>query len=85
MTRRTIRATAEHPAGVEATAKDIGAEARPADAPKTAPAQKAPAKTEFHVHNSLGTFIRTYTVEIHGEKAGALASEYAGKIGGSVR
>lgn len=47
-------------------------------------APKASKKTEFHVHNSIGTFIRTYSVEIHGPKAGDLAAEYAGKIGGRV-
>jgi hypothetical protein len=42
-------------------------------------------KTEFTVLNPAGAEIRTYSQELHGERAEELAHEYAGKIGGSVR
>jgi hypothetical protein len=32
-----------------------------------------------------GAEVRTYTLDIHGEKAGELAKQYASKIGGSVK
>ena len=41
-------------------------------------------KKEFSVFNG-DTFIRTYSVEIHGENAGELAEMYAAKIGGYVK
>lgn len=43
------------------------------------------AKTEFEVYNSSGGYVRTYSLELHGENAEKLAHQYAGKIGGSVR
>lgn len=42
-------------------------------------------KTSFDVHNKDGGFVRTYSLEIHGENAEALANQYATKIGGSVK
>lgn len=42
-------------------------------------------KTSFDVLNSQGDFVRTYSVEIHGEKAGELAREFAGKINGTIK
>ena len=41
-------------------------------------------KTKFVVCNSSGAPVRSYTLGLHGEKAEALAHQYAGKIGGSV-
>lgn len=43
------------------------------------------AKTSFDVLNSSGGYVRTYSVEMHGENAEKLAHQYAGKIGGSIR
>jgi len=64
-------------------------------APAATPAAPAPAaapeenslkgKKSFDVLSSGGVVARTYTVEEHGSKAGELAKEYAGKIGGSVK
>jgi hypothetical protein len=45
---------------------------------------KKAKKASFDVFNAGGTFIRTYSVEQHGEKAEDLANEYAGKINGKV-
>jgi hypothetical protein len=42
-------------------------------------------KTEFEVYNSSGGYVRTYSLELHGEDAEKLAHQFAGKIGGSVR
>jgi hypothetical protein len=44
-----------------------------------------PSKTSFDVHASDGGYVRTYSVELHGEDAEKLAHQYAGKIGGTVR
>jgi hypothetical protein len=43
------------------------------------------AKTSFDVLNSSGGYVRTYSVELHGENAEALAHQYAGKVGGTVK
>lgn len=59
----------------------------PTPAPEEVPAvsEKPKAKKlEFVVTNSGGGEVRTYTVDIHGNKAEELANEYANKIGGSV-
>jgi hypothetical protein len=45
---------------------------------------KKEKKTSFDVHNSDGGYVRTYSVEEHGEDAEKLANQYAGKIGGKV-
>lgn len=42
-------------------------------------------KTEFSVYTAQDGYVRTYSVEVQGERAEELAKEYAGKIGGSVR
>jgi hypothetical protein len=42
-------------------------------------------KTSFDVHTAQGGYVRTYTVEIHGEDAEKLANQYASKIGGTVK
>jgi hypothetical protein len=42
-------------------------------------------KTEFVVLNGDGGEVRTYSVEIHGERAEEFAHQFAAKIGGSVR
>lgn len=43
--------------------------------------------TEGHwsVYDSEGRYVRTYSSELHGENAEALAGEFAGKIAGSVQ
>lgn len=41
-------------------------------------------KTEFSVFKGE-EFIRTYSVELHGENAGELAEMYANKIGGIIK
>ncbi len=43
------------------------------------------AKTEFSVYNAQGDFIRTYSVEIHGENAGELAQGFSNKINGKIK
>ena len=58
------------------------------EAPVTAEADDKPKKvkkTSFDVYNKDHTFVRTYSVEDHGNEAEAKAEEYAGKIGGSVK
>lgn len=40
--------------------------------------------SEFKVESSKGEYIRTYSVEEHGENAGELAQEFANKINGKV-
>lgn len=45
---------------------------------------KTSRKTVFTVRNGAGSPVREYSVEVHGPEAGALAEEYAAKIGGSV-
>ena len=42
-------------------------------------------KESFDVFDEKGMFIRTYSVEVHGEEAGELAEGYALKINGSVK
>lgn len=42
-------------------------------------------KVSFDVYNSSNGYVRTYSLEDHGEDAEKLAHQYAGKIGGSVR
>jgi hypothetical protein len=49
-----------------------------------APKVSQETKTSFDVHNRDGGFVRTYSVELHGEDAEKLANQYAGKIGGKV-
>lgn len=47
-----------------------------------------PAATErvsVDVHDEHDRFVRSYSMDMHGERFLALASEYAAKIGGSVR
>jgi len=60
-----------------------------ADAAETSenetPAEETTQGSEFTVHNSNGVPVRMYSVEIHGEKAGELAQEYASKIKGTVK
>ena len=41
-------------------------------------------KISFDVYNADGVFVRSYTVEIHGENAEALANEFAAHTGGKV-
>lgn len=41
-------------------------------------------KTSFDVYNPDGGLVRTYSVEIHGENAEALANEFASHTGGKV-
>ncbi|MEW6126734.1 MAG: hypothetical protein AB1757_06825 [Acidobacteriota bacterium] len=43
------------------------------------------AKTSFDVYTRDGGYVRTYSLEDHGEDAEKLANQFAGKIGGSVR
>jgi hypothetical protein len=43
------------------------------------------AKTSFDVYSPDGGLVRTYTVEIHGENAEALANEFAAHTGGTVK
>lgn len=53
-----------------------------------AKAAKPAAKSEsgeYRVHDAEGRFVRSYTPAAHGEEAGELASEFAAKIGGSVK
>jgi hypothetical protein len=40
---------------------------------------------EFIVCNSSGAPVRSYILNLHGEKAEELANQYANKIGGSVQ
>ena len=42
-------------------------------------------KASFDVFTAGGGFVRTYSVEDHGEDAEELAKQYAAKIGGSVK
>ena len=42
-------------------------------------------KTSFDVYDKNSVFARTYSEEVHGEKAEDLANEDAKKIGGSVK
>jgi len=42
-------------------------------------------KTSFDVYNADGVLLRTYTTEIHGENAEALANEFAAHTGGIVK
>jgi hypothetical protein len=42
-------------------------------------------KTSFEVFDKDGNYVRTYSGELHGKKAGEFAKEYAGKIGGSFK
>jgi len=44
---------------------------------KTKEVKKEEKKTEFLVYNTAGKYIRTYSIELHGEKAGALAKQFA--------
>lgn len=44
-----------------------------------------PVKTVFEVFNSSGGFVRTYSIADHGEEAKELASEFAARIGGTVK
>jgi hypothetical protein len=53
--------------------------------PEVTVTEKPKAKQTFVVTNSGGGEVRSYTVDIHGEKAEDLAREYAAKIGGSVQ
>jgi hypothetical protein len=39
---------------------------------------KVETKTEFVVVNKVGIEVRTYSVDLHGDKAGELAKEFAG-------
>jgi hypothetical protein len=43
------------------------------------------SKSSFDVYNPGGAFVRTYSVEQHGEDAEELAKKYAKKIGGEIR
>lgn len=43
------------------------------------------ANAEFTVLNSSGGEVRTYSVEVHGPEAEALAKQFATKIGGSIK
>lgn len=52
--------------------------------PENNPNHFQKSKTEFSVINADGGVARTYTVEIHGENAEALAHEYAANHGGTV-
>ena len=45
----------------------------------------ADLKAAFDVFTASGGFVRTYSVEVHGEDAEELAKQYAAKIGGSVK
>ncbi len=49
-----------------------------------APETPQEVKASFDVLNLNGVFVRSYSVEIHGESAESLANEFAAKIGGSV-
>jgi hypothetical protein len=42
-------------------------------------------KTEFSVFTEQGDFVRTYSVEVHGNEADKLAEMYALKINGQVK
>lgn len=44
-----------------------------------------PSKTCFDVIAKDGGYVRTYSVELHGENAEKLAHQYASKIGGTVK
>lgn len=73
------------------TQEAVSAEAAslPEQAQSSAPEKpkRASAKTTagvFNVSDSLGKFIRAYTVEKHGPEAGKLAKEFASKIEGTV-
>ncbi len=56
------------------------------EAAKTAKVSgKDTGASEFAVFNANGDYVRTYTVEKHGEEAKALAKQYADKIGGTVK
>lgn len=45
---------------------------------------KAKKEASFDVLNAQGAYVRTYSVEVHGETAEELANTYAGKISGKV-
>ncbi len=45
----------------------------------------AKVKASFDIYTPGGGFVRTYSLEDHGEDAEKLANQYASKIGGSVR
>jgi hypothetical protein len=57
------------------------------DTQEVAPEPAAPevSKTSFDVYTRDGGYVRTYSIELHGENAEALAKQYAGKLGGSVK
>lgn len=43
------------------------------------------AATEFHVYDKTGTFVRSYNTADHGEGAKEIATQFAAKIGGTVK
>ena len=55
--------------------------AEPAPAPEPVPSV---VYSVWTVKDRSGKEIRSYTIEVHAERAEACAIEYAGKIGGSV-
>lgn len=61
----------------------------PAPAPSnegSAPEGDAPADaSEFHVYDKAGTFVRSYNTADHGEGAKEIATQFAAKIGGTVK
>jgi hypothetical protein len=48
-------------------------------------AEKFTSPTSFDVYNADGVLVRSYTLEIHGENAEALANEFAAHTGGTVK
>src|SRR5215216_3450862 len=85
--------------GIELTGKETVAQLEEMLKPVVKPEEQPPVdndhieegserfseKTSFDVYNADGGFVRTYTLEIHGENAEALANEFAAHTGGSVR
>ena len=58
------------------------ADAAPVDAAEEDESEDEPVAYDWDVFDRFGNFVRTYTLEIHGERAGELADMFAGKIGG---
>jgi len=60
-------------------------EPEPTSAEEPAPEMAPDLAKSWAVHDKRGAFVRTYSVEVHGENADKLAEQFASKIGGSVK
>lgn len=60
-------------------------EVEPEAEPEVVPEVVSSSVKGWSVHDLKGEFVRTYTLVLHGERAEALAHQFAGKINGSVK